>query len=65
MNWVNIGSGNGLLPAQQQAITWTNANYMDFYGLYDGSTIHFFQSTCENWKAHLDFHGRVDLVADF
>ena len=26
-NWqlVNIGSGNGLVPNRQQAITWTNA----------------------------------------
>ena len=25
LNWVIIGSGNGLLPVQYQAITWTNA----------------------------------------
>ena len=25
MNWVSIGSGNGLLPLRHQAITWTNA----------------------------------------
>ena len=25
MNWINIGSGNGLSPDWHQAITWTNA----------------------------------------
>ena len=25
VNWVSIGSGNGLLPVRRQAITWTNA----------------------------------------
>ena len=25
--WVNIGSGNGLLPVRQQAITWTNVDW--------------------------------------
>ena len=28
MNWVTIGSGNGLSPARRQAITWTNADFM-------------------------------------
>ena len=28
MNWVNIGSGNGLLPARHQAITWINAGLL-------------------------------------
>ena len=26
MNWVIIGSGNGLSPDRRQAITWTNAD---------------------------------------
>ena len=25
MNWINMGSGNGLSPFRRQAITWTNA----------------------------------------
>ena len=25
VNWVSIGSDNGLSPVQHQAITWTNA----------------------------------------
>ena len=25
--WVNIGSGNGLLPGRHQAITWTNVDF--------------------------------------
>ena len=25
MNWISIGSGNGLSPVHRQAITWTNA----------------------------------------
>ena len=28
MNWVNTGSGNGLLPVRRQAITWTNAGLL-------------------------------------
>ena len=28
MNWVNIGSGNGLSPVRRQAITWTNADLL-------------------------------------
>ena len=28
MNWVIIGSGNGLLPVRHQAIAWTNAGLM-------------------------------------
>ena len=24
--WITIGSGNGLLPAQHQAVTWTDAD---------------------------------------
>ena len=28
MNWVSIGSGNGLLPVRRQAITWTNAGLL-------------------------------------
>ena len=36
MNWVNIGSDNGLLPTQCQAITWTNAGLLSirFLGTY-------------------------------
>ena len=26
VNWVNIGSGNGLLPVLYQAITWNNTD---------------------------------------
>ena len=26
---VNIGLGNGLLPNRHQAITWTNANWLE------------------------------------
>ena len=26
MNWVSIGSDNGLSPDRRQAITWTNAD---------------------------------------
>ena len=28
VNWVSIGSGNGLSPVQRQAITWTNAGLL-------------------------------------
>ena len=28
--WVSIGSGNGLVPAGHQAITWTNADQEDW-----------------------------------
>ena len=28
MNWISIGSDNGLLPVQHQAITWTNADLL-------------------------------------
>ena len=28
MNWVNIGSGNGLLPVQHQPITWNNVDLL-------------------------------------
>ena len=28
VNCVSIGSGNGLLPVQRQAITWTNADLL-------------------------------------
>ena len=28
VNWVSIGSGNGLSPARRQAITWTNAGLL-------------------------------------
>ena len=28
MNWVRIGSGNGLSPVRRQAITWTNAGLL-------------------------------------
>ena len=28
LNWVSIGSGNGLSPVQRQAITWTNAGLL-------------------------------------
>ena len=28
MNWVNIGSENGLSPGQSQAIIWTNADIL-------------------------------------
>ena len=28
MNWVIIGSGNGLSPVRRQAITWTNADLL-------------------------------------
>ena len=28
VNWVIIGSGNGLSPAPHQAITWTNAGLL-------------------------------------
>ena len=28
MNWVNIGSGNGLSPVRRQAITWTNVDFL-------------------------------------
>ena len=28
MNWVMIGSGNGLLPIQCQAITWTKVHIL-------------------------------------
>ena len=28
VNWVSIGSGNGLLPVWHQAITWTNADIL-------------------------------------
>ena len=33
MNWVNIGSGNGLLPVRHQAITWTNAGLLSIVPL--------------------------------
>ena len=28
VNWVNIGSGKGLLPGQYQTITWTKADLL-------------------------------------
>ena len=28
VNWINIKSGNGLLPFQHEAITWTNADLL-------------------------------------
>ena len=28
VNWVSIGSGNGLSPVRRQAITWTNAKLL-------------------------------------
>ena len=28
MNWISIGSGNGLSPLRCQAITWTNAGLL-------------------------------------
>ena len=28
MNWVNIGSDNGLSPGRRQAIIWTNAEIL-------------------------------------
>ena len=28
VNWVSIGSGNGLSPVRRQTITWTNANLL-------------------------------------
>ena len=28
VNWVNIGSGNGLVPARRLAIAWTNADLL-------------------------------------
>ena len=30
VNWVSIGSGNGLSPVRRQAITWTNAGLLSF-----------------------------------
>ena len=29
LDWVIIGSGNGLLPIWHQAITWTNDDLLD------------------------------------
>ena len=50
MNWVIIGSGNGLLPARRQAITWTNAGLLsielpgtDFSEIWIGILPFFFQ----------------------
>ena len=34
--WVNTGSDNGLLLNQQQAITWTNADKLDFETHFNG-----------------------------
>ena len=28
VNWVSIGSDNGLAPVRRQAITWTNADLL-------------------------------------
>ena len=28
VNWVSIGSGNGLSPVRRQAITWTNGDLL-------------------------------------
>ena len=28
VNWVSIGSDNGLSPSRRQAITWTNADLL-------------------------------------
>ena len=33
VNWINIGSGNGLSPIRCQAITWTNAALMSIWPL--------------------------------
>ena len=30
VNWVRLGSGNGLLPIRHQAITWTNADTVNW-----------------------------------
>ena len=34
MNWVSIGSGNGLLPIRCQAITWTSADLLSIEPLW-------------------------------
>ena len=47
MNWVSIGSGNGLSPALRQAITWTNADLLSIGPL--GTTF------SENWIEILTF----------
>ena len=31
VNWASIGSANGLLPVQHQAITWTNAGLLSIW----------------------------------
>ena len=33
VNWVIIGSGNGLLPYRHQAITWTNTDLLSIWHL--------------------------------
>ena len=33
VNWVNIGSGNGLSPVLCQAITWTSADLLSIESL--------------------------------
>ena len=33
MNWVNIGSDNGLSPERRQAIIWTSADMMSIRNL--------------------------------
>ena len=51
VNWVIIGSGNGLLPERIQAITWTNADWLWIVSL----GINFI----EIWiKIHLFFSGK-------
>ena len=34
MNWVNIGSDNGLSPGRHQAVTWTDADLLLFGPLW-------------------------------
>ena len=47
MNWVSIGSGNGLAPKRRQAITWTNADLLSIGPLGTNFS--------ENWVEILTF----------
>ena len=60
VNWVSIGSGNGLFPNQHQAITWTNVDLWSIgpsWTNFSEILIKIQQLSHEkkNWKCYLQY----------
>ena len=53
VNWVSVGSGNGLSPIRRQAITWTNTGLLSTPGNKFQWNLNRHYSTC-NEKIHLE-----------